>query len=120
VEVPIFLTRIGHTGLKKVYHVRQKANSNEGFNLNAQYEKSIFVNDKKHQQSADSNSGARTEGHELEKELFPRVVANKPTGQHAKAKGDVPILFNRITQHASKVVGKSKKMMWVPKGSTPL
>jgi hypothetical protein len=46
------------------------------------------------------------------------MSANKPTGQNAKPKDDVPTSFNRITRHASKAVGKSKKMMWVPKGST--
>jgi hypothetical protein len=58
--------------------------------------------------------------HELEKELFLIVSANKATGQNAKPKDDVPISLNRITRHASKAVGKSKKIMWVPKGSTPI
>jgi hypothetical protein len=48
------------------------------------------------------------------------VSANNPTGQNAKPKDDVPTSFNRITQHASKVIGKSKKMIWVSKGSTPI
>jgi hypothetical protein len=48
------------------------------------------------------------------------VTANEPTGQNAKPKDDVPTSFNRITRHASKVVGKSKKMIWVPKDSTPI
>jgi hypothetical protein len=42
--------------------VKQKANSNEGLNLDAQDKKSIFANDKKQQQSADSNLGARNGG----------------------------------------------------------
>jgi hypothetical protein len=66
--------------LKKVYHVKKKANSNEGLNMNAHDEKPIFANDKRQRQSADSNSGARTMGHELEKGLPPIVSANKPTG----------------------------------------
>jgi hypothetical protein len=61
-KVPIFLARVGHTGLKKVYRVKLKANSNEILNLNTQDEKPIFANDKKQQQSADSNSGPRTGG----------------------------------------------------------
>jgi hypothetical protein len=48
------------------------------------------------------------------------VAANKLTGQNTKPKGDVPISFNRFIQHDSKVIGKSKKMMWVPKGSAPI
>jgi hypothetical protein len=91
-----------------------------GLNLNTQDEKPMFANDKKQQQSADINSGARTGGHELEKELSPIVVASKRTSQNTKPKDDVPTLFDKISQHASKVVGKSKKMMWVPKGSTPI
>jgi hypothetical protein len=100
--------------------VKQKANSNEGLNLNTQYEKMIFANDKKQQTSVDSNSVARTEGHELEKELSPIVSANKPTGPTTKPKDDVSTSFNRITRHASKAVDKSKKMMLIPKGSTPI
>jgi hypothetical protein len=45
---------------EKCYHAKQKANSNEGLNLNTQDEKSIFSNDKKQQQSANINSSART------------------------------------------------------------
>jgi hypothetical protein len=48
------------------------------------------------------------------------VAVSKLTGQNTKPKDDVPISFNRINRHASKVVGKSKKMMWVPKASTPI
>jgi hypothetical protein len=88
--------------------------------MNAHDEKPIFANDKRQQQLADSNSGARTMGNELEKGLPLIVSANKPTSQNAKPKDDVPTLFNRITRHASKAVGKCKKMMWVPKGSTPI
>jgi hypothetical protein len=61
----------------------------------------------------DSNLSARTGGHELEKELSHIVLANKTTDQNAKP-------FNRITRHASKDVGKSKKMMWISKVSTPI
>jgi hypothetical protein len=61
-EVPVFPARDGHIGLKKVYHVKQKANSNEGFNLDAQDEKAKFANDKKQQKLDDSNSGARIGG----------------------------------------------------------
>jgi hypothetical protein len=100
--------------------VKQKANSNEGLNLNTQDENPIFANGEEQQKSADSNSGARTGGHELEKELSLIVSANKSTGENAKPKDDVPTSFDRITRHASKVVGKSKKMIWVPKGSTPI
>jgi hypothetical protein len=53
--------------------------------------------------------------HELEKILSPIVSTNKPTDPNAKPKDDVPISFNRITQYASKVIGRRKKMMWVPK-----
>jgi hypothetical protein len=59
-------------------------------------------------------------GHELEKGLSPIVSTNKPTDPNAKPKDDVPTSFNRITRHASKVIGRMKKMMWVPKGSTPI
>jgi hypothetical protein len=111
-------TQVGHIGLKKVYLVKQKTNSNEGLNLNTQDEKPIFANDKKQQQSADSNLGARTGGHELEKGLFPIVAVSKLTGQNTKPKDDVPTSFNRTNRHASKVVGKSNKMLWAPKGST--
>jgi hypothetical protein len=100
--------------------VKQKANSNKGLNLNTQDEKSMFANDKKQQQSADINSGARTGKHELEKELSPIVIASKPTSQNTKPKDDVPTSFNKISRHASKVIGKSKNMIWVPKGSTPI
>jgi hypothetical protein len=48
------------------------------------------------------------------------VSVNKPAGQNAKPKDDVPTSFNRIIRRASKVVGKSKKMMLVPKDSTPI
>jgi hypothetical protein len=119
-EVPVFLAHVGHTGLKKVYRVKQKVNSNESLNLNTQGENLIFANDKKQQQSTDSNSGARTGGHKLEKGLSPIVEVSKLTGQNTKPKDDVPTSFNRINQHASKVISKSKKMMWVPKGSTPI
>jgi hypothetical protein len=118
-EVPVFPTRVGHTGLKKVYHVKQKTNSNEDSNLDAQNEKSMFANDKKQQQLADGSSGARIGGHELGNELSPIVSANKSTGPNAKPKDDVPTLFNRITRHASKAICRRKKMMWVPKGGTP-
>jgi hypothetical protein len=50
-------------------------------------------------------------GHELEKELFPKVVASKLTGQNTKPKDDISISFNRINRHAIKVIDKSKKMM---------
>jgi hypothetical protein len=59
-------------------------------------------------------------GHELEKGLSPIVSANKPIDPNAKPKDNVPTSFNRITRHASKVIGRRKKMMWVPKGSTPI
>jgi hypothetical protein len=59
-------------------------------------------------------------GHELGKELSSIVSANKPTGPNAKLKDDVPTSFNRITWPANKAVGRKKKMMWVPKGSTPI
>jgi hypothetical protein len=48
------------------------------------------------------------------------VSANKPTDPNAKPKDDVPTSLNRITRHGSKVVGRRKKMMWVPKGSTSI
>jgi hypothetical protein len=60
-------------GPKKDYHSKQKVNSNEGSNLDAQNEKLMFANDKKKQQLSDGNSGARTGGHELGKELSPIV-----------------------------------------------
>jgi hypothetical protein len=66
--------------------VKQKANSGESLNLNTQDEKLIFTNDKKQQQSADSNSGAWTGGHELEKGLSPIVAVSKLTGQNTKPK----------------------------------
>jgi hypothetical protein len=103
-----------------VYHVKHKANSTKSLNLNTQDEKPIFANNKKQQQLADSNSSARTRGHELEKGLSPIVVVSKLIGQNNKPKDDVPTLFNRINRHASKAVGKSKKMIWVPKGNTPI
>jgi hypothetical protein len=106
--------------LKKVYRAKQKDNSNEGSSLDAHDEKLMFANDKKQQKSADGNSRARTGGHELGKELSLIVSANKPTSLNAKSKDDVPTSFNRITRHASKVIGRRKKMMWVPKGSTPI
>jgi hypothetical protein len=59
-EVPIFPARVSHTGVKKVYHAKQKVNSNEGSNLDARNEKPIFANEKKQQKSVDSNSDART------------------------------------------------------------
>jgi hypothetical protein len=49
-------------GPKKDYHSKQKVNSNEGSNLDAQNEKLMFANDKKKQQLPDGNSGARTGG----------------------------------------------------------
>jgi hypothetical protein len=61
-ELSIFPARVSHKGLKKVYRVKHKANSNESLNLNTQDEKLIFANNKKQQQSANSNSGARTGG----------------------------------------------------------
>jgi hypothetical protein len=54
----------------------------------------------------------------VRKRITPILSANKPTGQNAKPKDDVPMSFNRIVRHASKAVDKSKKAMWVPKGST--
>jgi hypothetical protein len=66
-EALIFPARVGHTRLKKVYRGKQKTNSNESLSLNTQDEKPIFANDKKQQQSTNINSGARTWGHELEK-----------------------------------------------------
>jgi hypothetical protein len=119
-EVLVFPAQVGHKGLKKVYRVKQKANSNESLNLNTQDEKPIFANDKKQQQPANSNSGSRTGGHELEKRLSPIVLANKPTDPNANPKDDVPTSFDKISRYASKVVGKSKKMIWVPKGSAPI
>jgi hypothetical protein len=61
-EVSVFPARVGHTGLKKAYHPKQKVNSNEGSNLEAQNEKPMFANDKKQQKLADGNLGARTGG----------------------------------------------------------
>jgi hypothetical protein len=61
-KVPIFLARVGHIGLKKAYRPKKKANSNEGSNLDAHNEKSMFSNDMKQQNSTDCNSGARTGG----------------------------------------------------------
>jgi hypothetical protein len=46
-EVLIFPAQIGHIGLKKVYRAKQKANSNEGLNLDAHDEKPTFANNKK-------------------------------------------------------------------------
>jgi hypothetical protein len=46
------------------------------------------------------------------------VAASKPTGQNTKPKDDVPASFDKINRHASEVVGKSKKMLWIPKGGT--
>jgi hypothetical protein len=89
-------------------------------NLDAQDKKLIFANDKKQQQSADMSSGARIGGHELEKELCPRVVASKPTGQNTEPKDNVPTSFDKTSRHVSKAVGKIKKMMWVPTCSTPI
>jgi hypothetical protein len=48
------------------------------------------------------------------------VSTNKPTDPNAKPKDDVTTSFNKITQHASKVVGRRKKTMWVPKDSTTI
>jgi hypothetical protein len=100
--------------------VKQKGNSNEGLNLDAHDENLIFANHKKQRQSTNISSGARTGGHELEKELCPRVATSKPIVQNAKTKDDVPTSFNRITRHVSKAVSKSKKTTWVPKGSAPI
>jgi hypothetical protein len=100
--------------------VKHKANSNESLNLNTHDEKPTFANNKKKQQSTDSNSGARTGRHELEKGVSPIVAVSKLIGQNTNPKDVVPTSFNRINRHARKVVGKSKKMMWVPKGSTPI
>jgi hypothetical protein len=61
-EVQVFLAQVSHTTMKKVYHAKQKANSNEGSNLDVQDEKLMFANDKKQQKLADGNSGARTGG----------------------------------------------------------
>jgi hypothetical protein len=47
---------------KKVYCVKQNANSNEGLNLDAQDKKLMFANDKRQQQLTDINSGARIGG----------------------------------------------------------
>jgi hypothetical protein len=77
--------------------MKQKANSNEGSNLDSQNEKSMFANNKKQQKLADGNSGARTKGHELGKELSPIVLVNKSTGPNAKPQDDVPTSFNRIS-----------------------
>jgi hypothetical protein len=66
------------------------------------------------------SSGARIGGHELEKELCPRVVASKPTGQNTEPKDNVPTSFDKTSRHVSKAVGKIKKMMWVPTCSTPI
>jgi hypothetical protein len=52
--------------------------------------------------------------------IIPIVAVSKLTGQNTNPKDDVPTSFNRINRHASKAVDKSKKMMWVPKGSTPI
>jgi hypothetical protein len=59
-------------------------------------------------------------GHELEKRLSLIVAVSKLTGQNTKPKNDIPTSFNRINEHANKAIGKSKKKMWVPKGSTPI
>jgi hypothetical protein len=59
-KVSVFPAQVGHKGLKRVYHMKQKANSNESFNLNTHDEKPIFANNKKQQQSINSNSGGRT------------------------------------------------------------
>jgi hypothetical protein len=81
----------------------------------------MFANDKKQQKLADSNSGAMGGGgHELEKGFSPIVAGSKLTGQNTKPKDDVPTSSNRINRHASKAIGKSKKVMWVPKGSAPI
>jgi hypothetical protein len=115
-EVPVFPARVGYTGLKKAYRPKQKTNLNEGSNLDEQNEKPMFVNDRKQQNSADCNSGARIGGHELGKELFPIVSYNKAVGPNAKQKDDVPTSFNRIIWNASKAIGRRNKMIWVPKG----
>jgi hypothetical protein len=57
--------------LKKVYRVKQKANSNEGSNLDAYDEKLMFANDKKQQKSVDGNLGARTGGMSWKKNYPP-------------------------------------------------
>jgi hypothetical protein len=100
--------------------VKQKASSNESLNLNTHDEKPLFANDKKQQQSDNSNLGGRIREHEVEKGLSPIVSANKHTDPNAKSKDDVSTSFNRITRHASKVIGRRKKMMYVSKGSTPI
>jgi hypothetical protein len=61
-EVLFSPAQVGHTGLTKVYLVKQKANSNGGLNLNTHDENPMCVNDKKKQQSTDINSGAWTGG----------------------------------------------------------
>jgi hypothetical protein len=48
------------------------------------------------------------------------VEASKPTSQNTKSKDDVPTLFDKISRQASEAIGKSKKMILVPKGSTPI
>jgi hypothetical protein len=48
-KAPIFLARVGHTEPKRIYRVKQKANSNEGLNLDAHDKKLMFANDKKQQ-----------------------------------------------------------------------
>jgi hypothetical protein len=80
-----------------VYRVKQKANSNERLNLDTHDEKLIFANGEKKQQLADISSGARTGRHELEKELCPRVVASKTTGQNTEPKDDVPTSFDKTS-----------------------
>jgi hypothetical protein len=48
------------------------------------------------------------------------VAASEPTSQNTKPKDDVPTSFDKINRHASKAIGKSKKMIWVPKYNTPI
>jgi hypothetical protein len=48
------------------------------------------------------------------------VAASKPTSQNTKPKDDIPTSFDKINRHVSKVIGKSKTMIWVPKGTTPI
>jgi hypothetical protein len=59
-EVLVFPTWVSHIELKRVYHVKQKPNSNEGLNQNTQDGKMICENDNKQQQSTDINLGPRT------------------------------------------------------------
>jgi hypothetical protein len=119
-KVLVFPTRVGHTGLKMfiVWSTRP-----------IQMRVWIWIHMMKswYLQITRSNNNwlivihvLGLGGHELEKGLSPIVAVSKPTGQNTKPNDDVPTSFNRINQHASKVIGKSKKMMWVSKGNTPI